>query len=307
MPIMAQNSGWRIATSASLLRSHNSLLRTSLVVLSSASQLVTNAWPFFLDGGWISFWACSLLHYFSTLFLHLTAGENFTSYSSLLLVTDLSLRDSGFDACLAFWTRDFFERYLRPLCPLSRPCRLFWPCLLAVQADWTFGCPEQKGLLVSCFLISFSQALSSINLRCIPMNIRAASVQSVVTSCETTAKSTCLLFRVAFIAVTVYLEPQYWPCGPGTGSVFCSAEMDFKIASAHPKPQGHGFCPCATGLSFWSPCTCWLSMLLWLCWLLCCLSRLLHFCFCMQYLEHNPCLENWHWFSCAGFLLQGVL
>ena len=73
------------------------------------------------------------------------------------------------------------------------------------------------------------------------MNIRAASVQSVVTSCETTAKSTCLLFRVAFIAVTVYLEPQYWPCGPGTGSVFCAAEMDFKIASAHSKPQGHGF------------------------------------------------------------------
>ena len=125
-------------------------------------------------------------------------------------------------------------------------------------------------------------------------NIRAASVQSTVTGCETTAKSTCLLFRVAFTAVTVYLEPRYWPCGPGTGSVCCAAEMDFKIASAHPKPQGHGFCPCATGLSFWSPCTCWLSMLLWLCWLLCCLSRLLHFCFCMQYLEHNPCLENWH-------------
>ena len=50
MPIMAQNSGWRIAPSASLLRSHNSLLRTSLVVLSSASQLVTNCLTLFL--GW---------------------------------------------------------------------------------------------------------------------------------------------------------------------------------------------------------------------------------------------------------------
>ena len=38
-------------------------------------------------------------------------------------------------------------------------------------------------------------------------NIRAASVQSTVTGCETTAKSTCLLFRVAFTAVTVFWSP----------------------------------------------------------------------------------------------------
>ena len=121
------------------------------------------------------------------------------------------------------------------------PCSPSW---LNFWMSWTKG--------VTSFMFSYLIQSSSKQhqFKMHSKNIRAASVQSAVTGCETTAKSTCLLFRVAFTAVTVYLEPRYWPCGPGTGSVCCAAEMDFKIASAHPKPQGHDFCPCATGLSF---------------------------------------------------------
>ena len=94
--------------------------------------------------------------------------------------------------------------------------------------------------------------------------------------------------------------PRYWLCMLRSWNGFQNRQRPSKTSGAR-------FLSLCYWVVFWSNCTWWLSMLLWLCWLWCCLSRLLHFCFCMQYLEHNPCLENWHWFSCAGFLLQGVL